>query len=124
MILYSIRRVSDGKFLHGHRYGTRRPGEPIWASSPIYWRESVSIWKHLKRLCSEFAYEPYKIRDYTGAIVNHWYHKKTWVNFNAAKLVGYEVIETHVKVLGEKQIPATDFVVAQDLEKIEVGMRR
>lgn len=83
--------------------------------------DSERVW-NVTIPCSDFVWEPYNIRDYNGTLIKHTYYKKNWVNFNPSLLIGYKVTETSVKVLGEKQIPAEEFVVCNDLEKMEVRM--
>ena len=110
MILYSIRRISDGKFFV-HYNGL---GDLNMNSTPVFWKTPGSVWDNLKRLCSQ--YEPWADR---------WgFMQKGWVDFDARKLKQWEVIVTDVKVLGEKQIPAAQFVVVKDLRSRDVRIRK
>lgn len=108
MKLYSMRRLSDGKFfIHTDGLGHLR-----MSTKPVFWRTPDSIWVNLKRVCSEYA--PYEDR---------WgFTQKDWSGFDAKKLAGWEIVVTNVKVLGEKQIPAAEFVDKKALRTMDVAI--
>ena len=110
MLLYSIRRISDGKFfVHYDGRGHLRMN-----STPTFWKTPDSVWDNIARLCSR--YQPWEDR---------WgWSQKGWVDFDARKLKSWEVIVTDVKVLGEKQIPAAEFVVVKDIRDRDVRIRK
>lgn len=110
MLLYSIRRCSDGKFFV-HTYGN---GELVMSSTPTFWRTPDSIWDNLKRVCSDFA--PY--RDKWG------WQQKGWHNFDPRALDAWEVIVTNVSVLGETIHPARDFVTPDQIAERDVRIRK
>ena len=110
MLLYSIRRISDGRFFV-HYNGL---GELNMNSTPVFWKTPDSVWDNLTRLCSHF--EPWKDR---------WgFMQKGWNNFDARKLKLWEIIITDVAVLGEKQVPAAEFVNVKNLRSRDVRIRK
>ena len=110
MLLYSIRRISDGKFFV-HYNGL---GELSMNSTPVFWKTPDAVWDNLKRLCSQ--YEPWKDR---------WgWMQKGWRDFDARKLKQWQVIVTDVAVLGEKQVPAAEFVSVKDLRRRDVRIKK
>jgi hypothetical protein len=110
MKLYSMRRLSDGKFFI-HTYAN---GKLAMSNKPVFWRTPDSIWVNLKRVCSKF--EPWRDRwDCT---------QKGWTGFDPKKLREWEVIVTNVKVLGEAQIPAEKFVDKSALRKMDVRIKK
>jgi hypothetical protein len=94
MILYRIRRKSDGKFLQGGFPRTKGS----WGPSGALFKQAKTIQKHLKELCSEFIVEE----------TNYGCYIKL-VNTDKRKLKLFDVVETHVSVNGEKTIDALSF---------------
>lgn len=80
MKLYSMRRLSDGRFfIHTDGLGHLR-----MSTKPVFWRTPDSVWVNLKRVCSE--YSPYQDR---------WgFTQKDWAGFDAKKLAGWEIVVT------------------------------
>ncbi len=110
MMLYSMRRLSDGKFFI-HTYAN---GRFAMSNKPVFWRTPDSIWINLKRVCSNF--QPW--RDRWDCV------QKGWTGFDAKKLKDWEVITTNVRVLGEKRIPAARFVDKAALLKMDVRIKK
>lgn len=117
MILYSIRRKSDGKFFSMWYGGYSDQGQ--WNNVPTFWKKSETIWAHLKKMCS--ALDAQK-KEHHGSEPQfyHWWIERKWHSFDPKFLTLYEVIETNVSVLGEKRISAETFVNAEQMEVIRV----
>ena len=115
MLLYSIRRKSDGRyFVH-----TDGRGRAQWNTTPTFWRTPDSIWKNLGRLCGEFYMEPYQVGKWD--VSEQWtYYRKNWRDIDAKKLKKYEVITHKVKIMGKTRTPAEDFVVVKKLKKMNL----
>lgn len=110
MKLYSLRRVSDGKFF----VGTNGRGDWNMNSTPCFWKTPDSIWVNLKRVCSD--YSPWK---------DHWgWDQKGWANFDAKKMAGWEVIVTTVHVLKQKRYTAKEFVDVAKLREMDVRVKK
>lgn len=115
MILYAIRAIATGKyFVHTDGNGT-----PIWNSTPSFCREPETIWKNLKRLCSQFYYEGYKL----PALGERIWTRKNWKNFDPALLRHYEVVTFNVSVIGSEVISAPNFVVPETLAEMDVKIK-
>lgn len=115
MILYSIRKKSTEKYFvhfHGRLVAT-------WCVTPQFSIRPDTIWKNLKRLCSEGYWEPYTLT----CSGTHKYYRKNWKKFDKSKLSLYEVIQFNVKVIGAKSTSAEKFVVPKQIAKLNVRIR-
>lgn len=105
MNLYTIKRISDGRFF----ISTNGLGTPFFCRSPCFWKTPDSVWINLKRLCSEYA--PFK--DWFGT------SQKDWINFNPVLLKLYQVIVLEVDLVNVTAVPAVDFVVPDKLAELD-----
>lgn len=114
MILYSIRKKSTEKYFihfHGRLIST-------WCVTPQFSMKPDTIWKNLKRLCSEGYWEEYKIGNLSGT-----FKRKNWRKFDKRKLELYEVVQFNVRVLGAKATSAEKFVIPKTIAKLNVRIK-
>ena len=106
MKLYFIRRKSDHRYLRSREtYYSAHVGrdKTAWSDKPAYiLRTPDGVASNLRKLCST----PKKVQ---GTI-----NRLEWVNFDPSKLDLYEVVVVDALIVGEKALPASDFLVAED----------
>lgn len=107
MKLYTIKRISDGKFF----ISTDGRGALYFSPSPTFWKTPESIWANLKRICSDYA----PIKGWMG------FPKKDWANFDPEKIDLYEVIVMEVDLVNVTAIPAKEFVQVEKIRELDVA---
>lgn len=89
----------------------------------MFFKTPDAIWRNLKRLCCEFYYEEYQIRDWTGKLCERKFRRKNWRKFDKRKLKKYEVVQFSVKALGTTTMDAEVFVIPKKLAKMNVRIK-
>jgi len=111
MILYCIRRKSDGRyFIH-----TDGNGHPRMSTDPVFFKKPETIARNLKRLCSEFTLvQSSKFK---------WSWSKEWSNFNPDILDAYEVERYELHLQDKIIVPARNFVGAVTMQNLNTRIR-
>lgn len=125
MRLYSIKRISDGKFYvsaMGH-YATHTGKDQYqFATKPSQFLKTPDgVAGNLRKLCSKPYYDKTRPAGLSKNITN--WEELAWRDFDASKLELYEVVMMDVDIISMTATPAQDFVQIDAIENTPLSRR-